>query len=393
MANPSHAVVFGGAGLLGWATLNQLLSNYPTSNSFSRVTAVLNRPVSEWELYLPSGPDRPSLQVVSGVDLLQGTGDDLATQLKEKVSGAEEITHVFYFVFAPFDSDHVQECNQNCAIMQRVADAINIVAPKLQSFVYSGGSRGYGIYTPGGTFTPPLHESLAERLPEDYKKTVAYPWFREILTSASQGRSWTWTEVCPDAVIGFSPNGSAFSLALHWAQYLSLYAFNHRESDEGSVEVPFPGTEAGYRSLYTPVSGKILGRIAIHAALHAEKCGGKVVNMLDTDGPISASDIWPGIAAWFGLKGVGPVEDQAALLPGEYIAKHRHIFAEQGKPKALSCGVGTGSSQLDSVGSWLEFDRQFSPERLRAVGFLEQRDPVEGWLEAFDGFKRAGIIF
>lgn len=97
MATESHAIVFGAAGLLGWAALNQLLSGYPSSSPFSRVTAVMNRPVSEPDLCLPSGPNRPSFAVVTGVNLLQATGDDLAKQLKEKVPFAEGITHVFYF--------------------------------------------------------------------------------------------------------------------------------------------------------------------------------------------------------------------------------------------------------------------------------------------------------
>ncbi|KAL4880272.1 hypothetical protein BJY04DRAFT_79729 [Aspergillus karnatakaensis] len=394
MASESHAIVFGAAGLLGWATLNQLLSGYPSEKPFSRVTSALNRSVSEEDLCLPSGPDRPSLEIVSGVNLLQGTGEDLARQLREKIKDVETITHVFYFVFAPFDTDHIQECNQNCAIMQRVADAMNIVAPRLQSFVYPGGSRGYGIYIPNGTFKPPLTESMADTLPPDYAKTVAYPWFRQVLTAASKDREWTWSEVCPDAVVGFSPNGSGYSLALHWAQYLSLFAFNNKNQieKEGVVEVPFPGNEAGYRSLYTPVSGSILGRISIHAALHGEECGGKVINMMDNDKPVSASDLWPGIAAWFGLKGVGP-SDNGGLKPSEYIDKYRHLFAENGKPKGLTCGVGVGNKQLDSVGWWLGFDRQFSPKRLRGVGFTEQRDPLEGWTEAFERFRGAGIIF
>ncbi|KAL5333215.1 hypothetical protein BJX70DRAFT_381772 [Aspergillus crustosus] len=388
----SHAIVFGAAGLLGWATLNQLLSSYPSSNSFSRVTAVLNRPVSESDLCLPSGPDRPLLQIASGVDLLRGTGDDLAEQLREKVPDARGITHVFYFIFVPNNDDAIQECNQNCAIMQRVADALNIVAPKLRSFVYPGGSRGYGIYDPSGIFQPPLEESMADELPEDYAKTVAYPWFRRVLTTASEDRSWTWSEICPDAVVGFSPNGSAFSLALHWGQYLSLYAYNHRDSTT-QVEVVFPGNEAGYRSLNTPVSGTILGRTIIHAALHPDSCGGKVINALDNDNPVSMRDLWPRITAWFGLIGVGPAEDTGeALKPSEYIDKYRHLFAENGKPKGLTCGVGVGNKQLDSVGWWLGFDRQFSSARLRSVGFTEQRDPVEGWIEAFDGFRKAGII-
>ncbi|KAL4779268.1 hypothetical protein BJX76DRAFT_341284 [Aspergillus varians] len=393
MAGDTHAIIFGAAGLLGWATLNQLLSGYPSSSPFSRVTAVLNRPLSESDLHLPSGPDRPKLQIVSGINLLQGTGNDLAAQLKDKVPRVEGITHVFYFVFSPFDEDHIQECNQNCGMMQRVADALNIVAPALQSFIYPGGSRGYGIYIPGGIFQPPLEESMADTLPEDYAKTVAYPWFRKLLAEASKRRNWTWSEICPDAVVGFTPNGSAYSLALHWAQYLSLYAYNNRGSDGRQMEVPFPGNAAGYQSLYTPVSGKILGRIAIHAALNPERCGQKVINMLDNDKPVKASDLWPGIAAWFGLKGVAPAGKSDDLKPGEYIDKHRHLFAENGRPKGLTCGVGVGNRQLDAVGWWLGFDRQFSAQRLRSVGFTEQRNPVEGWLEAFETFREAGIIF
>ena len=97
MATESHAIVFGAAGLLGWATVDQLLSSYPSSNAFSRVTAVLNRPVSESDLCLPSEPNQPALEIISGVNLLQATGNDLAEQLKVKVAVAEGITHAFYF--------------------------------------------------------------------------------------------------------------------------------------------------------------------------------------------------------------------------------------------------------------------------------------------------------
>lgn len=238
---------------------------------------------------------------------------------------------------------------------------------------------------------------MADNLPKDYAKTVAYPWFRQILTKASQGHSWTWSEVCPDAVIGFTPNGSAFSLALHWAQYLSLYAYNHgikRPSDASTrnIEVPFPGVEKTLDSLFTPVSDQTLGRISIHAALNPDKCGGKVINMADDERPSTFRELWPAIANWFGLIGVGPSADPSELKPSEYIAKHRHIFADKGLPKGVTSGVGAGSSQLDSVGWWLTFDRQLSLKRLRDTGFEERRDPKAGWLDAFERLRAAGII-
>ncbi|EQK99045.1 SirS [Ophiocordyceps sinensis CO18] len=392
---PKHAIVFGAAGLLGWSVVNQLLSGYPPAAPFSKVTA---GGLSEADLCLPETcPQRPELQLVSGIDLLEGSGDALALRLADRVPDAGRITHVFYFVFSSFGENHVRECEINCDVMQRVAAAVDVLAPSLQSFVYPGGTRGYGIYAPGGTFRAPLEERLADQLPEDYAKTCAYPWFRQILAKASRGRGWSWTEVCPDAVVGFSPNGSAFSLALHWAQYLSLYASNHgirpgQVPSGKEVVVAFPGCREAFASKFTPVSGKVLGRVSIHAALNPGICGGKVINVADSEQPISFSKAWPVIAAWFGLVGVGPADDEGAPSPGEYVAKHKQVFEEQGRPRALTCGVGAGTAQLDAVGWWLKFDRHLSLERLRALGFQEQQDPVEGWLEAFGQFRAAGII-
>ncbi|KXH62581.1 hypothetical protein CNYM01_02784 [Colletotrichum nymphaeae SA-01] len=402
MPESNHAVVFGASGLLGWATVEQLLSNYPSKGSFENVTAVMNRPLPESDSFWPpASPSKPRLQIASGVNLT-GTLEDLTSQLKSKVDGIEGVTHVFYFanllaiitVFNQGDGDDVAECKTNCGMMQTVVDAVTTLSTNLKAFVYSGGTRGYGIYTPGGTFKPPLEESMADNLPEDYAKTVAYPWWRKILSRASDGKPWTWSEVCPDAVVGFSPNGSGFSLALHWAQYLSLYAYNHGvgKNSKSDVEVPFPGNQAGYNSLCTPVSSRTLGRIAIHASLHGEKCGGKVINMADREQPTKFSDLWPSLADWFGLVGVGPRENDNAEKPGEYVKRHRQIFEEQGCGRAVTAGVGGGSIQLDSVGYWLSFDRQLSLQRLRSVGFTEERDPIEGWLEAFERFREASII-
>ncbi|KAM0424945.1 hypothetical protein ACHAPT_009746 [Fusarium lateritium] len=391
----NHALVFGATGLIGWAVVDQLLSGYPTSTTFAGVTAVSNRPVdASRTFWTEKSETRPQLQLVSGVNL---QSDDVLGQLREKVPGVEKTTHVFYFVFAPYNDDFEKECQLNCGMMRNLASALNVLAPHLKSFVYSGGTRGYGIYIPDGIFTPPLKESMADGLPADYAKTVAYPWFREILTEASKGRGWTWTEVCPDVVVGFSPIGSNYSLALHWAQYLSLYAFNNGVRSAGDVQkevqIPFPGNNEAYHARFTPVASHILGRIAVHAALNPESCGSRIINMLDRAQPATFAELWPSIASFFGLVGVAPSANSSAQPPSEYIETHKHLFEENGKSDAISAGVGAGSKQLDSVGWWLTFDRQLSADRLREVGFSEEREPIQGWIEAFERFRSAGIIF
>lgn len=188
----------------------------------------------------------------------------------------------------------------NTGMMARFIKAIESLTSNLKFVVFPGGTRGYGIYRPGGIFTAPLDESLIGTLPDDYAKTVAYPSFRRLLTRASEGKPWTWCEVCPDAVVGFAPNGSGWSLAAHWATFLSAWRLRHGEGSE----VAFPGTLAGYDSKFTEASTRALARFAIYASsLRPEACGGgKTFNVADDEGPGTMRERWPQIAAWFRCK-------------------------------------------------------------------------------------------
>ncbi|KAI1145491.1 hypothetical protein F4825DRAFT_443711 [Nemania diffusa] len=412
---PRHAIVFGASGLIGWAVVDQLLRAYPTAGAFSKITAVTNREVKLSESYWPEpGAGRPDLQLISGIDLRRGDGTTLANSLQQAVEDIHTITHVFYLVFTSVPDD-VEEVATNRQMLQNVIDAHNLLSPNLQFVVFPGGTRGYGIYSPGGVFIPPLTEDMVNNLPPDYAKTVVYPAYRELLSTASEGRKWTWCEVCPDAIIGFTPNGSQFSLALHWAQYLSLYAHKNgvgqssKQDGTAPVEVPFPGNTAGAKSLFSPVSATKVARFMIYASLHPDVCGsGQLFNIADHETPCTYGEIWPRLANWFGLVGVGPPEDSQAqinslkvgelpksdrhLTPGEYIVKHRDVFTQCGHTKAVDGGVGAGSQQLDSVGYWLTFDRQLSIERLKKTGFEGNTDPVQGWLDSFEMFRKAGLI-
>lgn len=92
MAN--YALIFGATGIQGWAVTNQLLAGYPTTDSFSTVTALANRKPSENMLW----PKSEKLQVVSGINLLTEDGQEaLEKQMKETVPGIECVTHVFFF--------------------------------------------------------------------------------------------------------------------------------------------------------------------------------------------------------------------------------------------------------------------------------------------------------
>ncbi|KAI8627892.1 hypothetical protein F5Y19DRAFT_440263 [Xylariaceae sp. FL1651] len=412
----NHAIVFGASGLIGWAVVDHLLRSDPEYDTFSKVTAVTNREVKVSESNWPEpSANRPYLQLISGIDLRHGDGFSLANSLKQAAKDIESVTHIYYLVFTAVQ-DEQEEVATNRCMFRNVIDAHSLLSPNLRFVAFPGGTRGYGIYVPGGSFTPPLTEDMVNSLPPDYAKTVVYPEYRKLLSTASEGKNWTWCEICPDTIIGFTPNGSQFSLALHWAQYLSLYAHNHgigpsmQRAETDTIEIPFPGNEASANALFSPVSAKTIARFMIYASLHPEICGGgRLFNIADHEAPYKFSEIWPQLANWFGLVGTGPpknLQDQSTALkvselpqtttpltPGEYVAKYRDIFTKFGHKKAASGGVGAGSRQLDSVGYWLTFDRQMSLEELKETGFEVNRDPIQGWLETFEMFRKGGLIF
>lgn len=92
-----HAIVFGASGLIGWAIVDQLLRSYPQAGSFSKVTAVTNRPLDLSESHWPQpDPQQPTLQLVSGIDLRHGDAAELAESLKRAVKDIESVTHIYY---------------------------------------------------------------------------------------------------------------------------------------------------------------------------------------------------------------------------------------------------------------------------------------------------------
>lgn len=88
-----HALVLGASGITGWAIVNELLTDHPDAQKFSRVTALTNRPLptesSRW-------PESPKLNFVSGIDLLEGSQEHLQDQFRAKVPQVETVTHVFF---------------------------------------------------------------------------------------------------------------------------------------------------------------------------------------------------------------------------------------------------------------------------------------------------------
>ena len=185
--------------------------------------------------------------------------------------------------------------------------------------------------------------------------------------------------------VGFVPNGSANSLAAHWANYLSTYALIEGKG----AKVPFPGTEIAYTALFNDGSADIIARLSIWASFHPEKTNGQLFNIADQGAPSSMSERWPALADYFGLEGTGPTDDPNLLKPGEYIKKHKGILEKHG----AKGNEVFHAEFLDAYGYHFTFDRHLSLDKARLAGFMEEVNPNSSWFKAFDRFKQAGMIF
>jgi nucleoside-diphosphate-sugar epimerase len=132
-----HALVFGASGITGWAIVNAILNGYPSESAFTKVTALTNRPlptdVAQW-------PKSSKLQVVSGLDLLAGDQSTLEATVKERVSGIETVSHVFFFAYM-MDAEPEKEISINVDLLKRAVTVIENLSHLLRFVVLPTGTK------------------------------------------------------------------------------------------------------------------------------------------------------------------------------------------------------------------------------------------------------------
>ncbi|KAK4698536.1 hypothetical protein P7C70_g7738, partial [Phenoliferia sp. Uapishka_3] len=374
-----HALVIGASGLAGWGIANVLLDGYPTAGAFEKVTALVNRPMTVAESYWPQHPGGPKLNLVSGIDLTKGSAEEFLQRVNEKVPDFSTVTHVFYFAYK--EGGNESEVNHAMA---------------------------YGAHISGKILSVPLKEEDA-KVDEGADDTTHYTALRSALTSASVGKAWSWCEVIPDAIIGFAPKGSTFSIAAHWGAYLATVAL----VDGAGTKVPFPGVAASYDVLFTEASADNIARQSIWLAIHPEVSSRQAFNVADCGSkPTLTSERWGQLCHYFGLEGAAPLvcisiknrsayrrahtilssflkpDPKSQPLPSEYIKLHEAVLNANRRQVAEVWR----SDFLDQYGWWQLTDRQFSMGKLTEAGYMTETDPLASWTAAFDRFRVAGML-
>nr|GFD58056.1 hypothetical protein [Tanacetum cinerariifolium] len=86
----------------------------------------------------------------------------------------------------------------------------------------------------------------------------------DLLADLSKGKGWTFAEVRPDGIVGFTPISNAMNLSQGIGLYLTIY----REVHGRGAKVNWPGTEKSWKCKHSDTSQGILARMEIHAAMH-----------------------------------------------------------------------------------------------------------------------------
>lgn len=382
----NHALIYGASGISGWAIVNAILNDYPSKDSFSKVTAMVNRPLTrEMALW----PDDSRLQIVSGVDLIKGTQEELERQIKEKVKDVDTVTQVYFYSYKQID-DPDSECKTNEAMLERAVTAIDRLAPNLSYVVLPTGTKIYGCQMldkfPFAKDLP-LKETLPP-IPEPYLSQLFYYNQIDCLKRISKGKKWNWCEVRPDNIIGFVPNNNAYCLAQTLALYLSLYRFIEGDG----AKCPFPGTGKSWVNRYNESPQDMVARFSIHASLHPEKTASQSFNVGGQED--SWSGKWPIICDYFGLKGTGP--EEGSPQPGAYLDAHKKQWQELETKHNLK--QGSVDSDITHPGfqafimTMFDFDRQMSMEASHKVGYTEEIGTKDAWTIAFDRMRKAKVI-
>ncbi|KAI0006850.1 hypothetical protein F4779DRAFT_546074 [Xylariaceae sp. FL0662B] len=386
------ALVFGASGISGWAFVNEILNDYPSQGTWGRVHALVNRPISRETLLWP---DDARLNLVSGIDLLRSTQEELEAVLKNKVPDIDKVTHVYYLAYKS-SLDHATEVRDNLTMAKQAITALDVLSPALEFVVLQTGCKHYGNQLldgrPKDIIYPPLKESMP-RLPPPFQEQLFYYAQLDWLTSYAAQKKWGWCETRPDIIIGFVPNQNVHGIATSIGIFLSLFRELHGEG----AECPFPGTAKSWVALNNDSSSDICARQAIHVSLTPpwSQRKGEAFNVADSGTPSNWREKWPILCSYFGLKGV-KLERDNPIEVRTFIKENMATWEAMEKKYGLRTGQADSPITLPGLElvflTLFDFDRHYDMTKIYDTGFSEQRDTQRAWGDSFDRMKKAKII-
>jgi nucleoside-diphosphate-sugar epimerase len=284
---------------------------------------------------------------------------------------AHEVTHVFYSAYqdSPTWPGLV---GPNMTMLENLLDGLLPVADGLRHVSIMQGYKVYGAHL--GPFRTPAREDDPPILPSEFMTAQ-----QGLLERVSQSASWTWSALRP-AVVGGDAVGNPLNLALAIAVYASVCK---------ALDLPlrFPGHPRAYTRLIEFTDAALLADASRWAATDAP--GNQAWNIGNGD-LVRWCDLWPRLAAWFGMDAAPPMAlSLAEVMPDR-----------AGTWDALRERHGLPPLPMDRVAAWPFADFVFSwtwdmfgdGSKARRAGFHAGEDTAVMFFRLFAHFRSHGVI-
>ncbi|WP_089331961.1 SDR family oxidoreductase [Hymenobacter mucosus] len=284
-----------------------------------------------------------------------------------------EVTHVLYAAYIEGKTLAAQT-HVNLDLLRNLVVGLEQVAPNFQHLTFIQGGKAYGVHL--GRYKTPALETDPRHFPPNF-----YYSQEDFLREHSAGKSWTWTAVRPDIVVGFAV-GNPMNLANLIAVYASLCKELH-------VPFRFPGSLKAYDVLVNVTDATLLAKGMEYVSTRPE-CSQEIYNVTNGD-VFRWSQLWPRFAEYFGVAYAEPI----TFPLQDYMADKAELWQHMVEKHGLK------SHTLDELVQWpfgdfifnVEADAFFDVNKLRRAGFHEMHvDSFESFRNQFEQLKAEKII-
>lgn len=261
-----HAVVLGSTGVIGKAIARRLCAT------------------DDWQVtcVTRSGTAEPGARGVA-LDLLDSSA------VRNAAQELPPITHVFFAAYQPRPS-RVEEIEPNLTLLRNAIDLAEMRGRSLERVVLVTGGKYYGLQW--GAIKTPATESDPRNLGPNF-----YYAQQDYLIERGTAVGWTWTNLIPPFVTGFSDRAP-----MNLVMVIGVLATLARELGQ---PLRFPGPELAWDSLHHVADADLIAAASAWAAA-SPNAGDQIFNVANGD-PSRWRHVWPKVAAHFGLPCGDPI--------------------------------------------------------------------------------------
>jgi len=326
----------------------------------------------EWKVYGVARRE-PRLRAGTPLARFRHLAIDLADRgaVGAAIRDANDVTHVFH-------SGNDGSRPARLAMLANLLDAMDEHAQGFANLHLTQGMKYYGVHL--GPFSIPARETDPRVAGGDF-----YYSEEDQVLERRRRSGWAWTSLRPHSVCGYTP-GNPVNLASMLAVYGSLLR---------ALGLPFgfPASAACFETRFHCTDAHLLARAAIRISTESA-CADQAFNVCNGE-PFRWCDLWPTLAAWFGLPPAGP---QPWRLD-DFLAQHADLW------RSLAERHGLVAYPYERLPRWVagdyraphsrfacEYDNVADISKLRAGGFGESLDNAAMFTAIFERLRQERVI-